>query len=237
MELDPGTVSIIQLGWSRLLHLNDLALADAAGKRIYRRDDDAKILTFVRLFGQEALVGPGWAIDATERISGAELAWHSTLLSISRDHGGRALGEANLYFCDNLPSIELREDAAVSGDPAFAADLERLCPPDDTAEVGLSDMEHRCVLVDDTAQSPVPVAGAGYDIWSGILAHMGVLTAPDQRGRGHGTYIASVAVENAMASGLIPQWRARSDNTASIRTALSAGFVEAGTQTSVLLNA
>ncbi len=236
MELDSGTVSIIQLGWSRLLKLDDTAFADAAGERIYRRDDDAELVTFVRLFGAEAIVGPGWALDAAADLDGDNLARHSTLLQLTRDQGGRGLGAANLYFCDSLPALNPRDDAAVSDDHAFAVALERLCPPDDTAEVGLSDLEHRAILVDDAQAPPAPFAGAGYAIWSGILAHMGVLTAPDHRGQGHATYIAKVAVEEAMAAGLIPQWRARTDNTASIRTALSAGFVECGSQTSVLLS-
>ncbi|MHA7153918.1 GNAT family N-acetyltransferase [Arthrobacter sp. TMN-50] len=235
MELDPGTVSIIHLGWSRLLQLNDTAFTEAAGERIYRRDDDAELLTFVRLFGEEALVGPGWALDAAAELDGEVLARHSTLLRLTRPHGGRGLGEANLYFCDDLPTLEPRDDVAVSDDLAFAVDLERLCPPDDAAEVGLSELEHRTILVDDATAPPTPFAGAGYDIWSGILAHLGVLTAPERRGQGLATFIAKVAVEDAMAAGLIPQWRARTDNTASIRTALRAGFIACGSQTSVLL--
>ena len=235
MELDPGTVSIIQLGWSRLLKLDDTAFAEAAGERIYRRDDDAELLTFVRLFGEEALVGPGWALDAAAELDGGTLARHSTLLQLTRDQGGRGLGAANLYFCDSLPALEPRDDVAVSDDLEFAVALERLCPPDDIAEVDLSSMEHRTILVDDATAPPTPFAGAGYDIWSGILAHLGVLTAPDHRGKGHAVFITKVAVEEAMAAGLIPQWRARTDNTASIKTALSAGFIESGSQTSVLL--
>lgn len=237
MELDPGTVSIIQLGWSRLLKLDDAAFAEAAGERIYRRDDDAELLTFVRLFGEEALVGPGWALDAAAELDGDVLASHSTLLRLSREQGGRGLGAAGLYFCDNLPTLEPRDDVAVSDELEFAVELERLCPPDDIAEVGLSALEHRTILVDDSTAPPTPFAGAGYDIWSGILAHLGVLAAPGHRGQGHATFITKVVIEDAMAAGLIPQWRARTDNTASIRTALKSGFVACGSQTSVLLPA
>lgn len=233
MNLEPGTVSIIQLAWSRLLGLDDAALAAGRG-RIYREDNSATLLTFITLFGNEALVGPSWALEAARAIPGEELARHSTLLSLSRPHGGRALGEAFLYFCDVLPSFP-EEGPLVSSDPGHARALERRCPPDDVAEVGLSGMEQSCVLVDDRSDPPVPLAGAGYDIWGGILAHVGVLTAPDERRRGRATFATSVAVEEAMAAGLIPQWRARADNVASQRTALGAGFVLAGTQTSVVL--
>lgn len=235
MNLDSGTVAIIQLAWSRLLKMDDSALASAGGTRVYRVDNSARRLTFVRLFGEEALVGPDWAVDAARQLNGSQLSRHSTLLNLSRHHGGRALGEANLYFCDALPAIAPRAGTAVTGEASYAVELERLCPPDDTAEVGLSTMEHRCVLVDDTSAEPAPLAGAGWDLWGGILAHMGTLTAPEQRRQGYARHISSIAVEEAMAVGLIPQWRARIGNAASHQTALSAGFVEAGTQTSVLL--
>lgn len=233
MNLEPGTIAIIQLAWSRRLGLDDEALA-GSGARIYREDNAAPLLTFVSLFGREALVGPAWALDAAKDLSGVELARHSTLLSMSRTHGGRGLGEASLLFCDTLPSFP-DEGPPVSSDPDDALALERLCPPDDVAEVGLSSMEHSCVLVDESSDPPRPLAGAGYDIWEGILAHVGALTPPDQRRRGRATYAVAVAVEEAMAAGLIPQWRARTDNVGSQRTAVRSGFVRAGTQTSVVL--
>lgn len=233
INLEPGTISIIQLAWSRLLGFDDGAMAGGPD-RIYREDNTAPLLTFVSLFGKEALVGPTWALDAAKGLSGAELAQHSTLLSMSRPHGGRGLGEAFLYFCDTLPSFP-DDGPSVSSDPEHAVALERLCPPDDVAEVGLSSMEHNCVLVDESHDPMLLLAGAGYDIWEGILAHLGVLTAPAERRQGYASYAASIAVEESMAAGLIPQWRARTDNIASHRTAISTGFIHAGSQTSVVL--
>lgn len=237
-DLDPGTVAIIQLAWSRLLGLDDGALGDGGSERLYSVDDDARVLTFVTLFGREALQGPAWAVEATRGLSGAELRSHSTLLSLSREHGGRGLGQAQLSFCDALPQFE-GPPAVVSTDGGYVRALEQQCPPDDVDEAGLNGAEHSFVLLeraDDDAGSPVPLAGAGYDIWGGILAHLAVLTPPDLRRRGHAQRVSAVAVEEAMAAGLIPQWRARTDNTASQRTARRAGFTYAGSQTSVILD-
>ncbi|WP_434993400.1 GNAT family N-acetyltransferase [Arthrobacter sp. Ld5] len=234
MELDPGTVSIIQLAWSRLLGLDDDALASGS-ERLYAVDDDAPVLTFVTLFGREVLRGPAWAVDAGRSMSSLELRSHSTLLTLSREHGGRALGEAQLYFCDDLPRFD-GPPAVVSGEASLVRELERRCPPDDVAEAGLSTVEHPFVLVDgDDSDAATPLAGAGYDIWQGILAHVAVITPPGERRKGYAGRVAAVAVEEAMAAGLVPQWRARTDNTASQRTARRAGFAYAGTQTSVLL--
>ncbi|MBG6182357.1 GNAT superfamily N-acetyltransferase [Arthrobacter sp. CAN_A214] len=237
-ELDPGTVAIIQLAWSRVLGFEDTAFADEATVRMYRSTNDAPVLTFVTLFGKEALVGPDWAVAAAQDLPGTALRQHSTLLTLSHAYGGRGLGEAQLFFCDALPALEPDPSAAVSSEPAFVTRLERLCPPDDSAEAGLSSAEHPFVLVDDSGEGdPAPLSGAGYDVWSGILAHLGVLTPPEHRRRGFAQRIVAVAVEEAMASGLVPQWRVRTDNTASQRTARRAGFHFAGTQTSVMLGA
>ena len=237
MELDPGTVSIIQLAWSRLLGLDDDALAEGSD-RLYAVDDGASVLTFVTLFGREVLGGPGWAVDLGRTMSGTELRSHSTLLTLSRQHGGRGLGEAQLYFCDDLPRFE-GPPAVVSGEASLVRELERRCPPDDVAEAGLAAAEHPFVLIDEgeADSAPTPLSGAGYDIWQGILAHIAVITPPEERRKGYAGRVAAVAVEEAMAAGLVPQWRARTDNTASQRTARRAGFAFAGTQTSVLLGA
>ncbi|MEG9249108.1 GNAT family N-acetyltransferase [Arthrobacter sp. Soc17.1.1.1] len=238
MDLDPGTVSIIQLAWSRLLGLDDGALGDGGSERLYSTDDDASLLTFVTLFGREVLKGPAWAVEAGRGLPGPELRSASTLLALTRDHGGRALGEAQLYFCDALPQFD-GPPAVVTSEAALVRALERRCPPDDVAEAELGGVEYPFVLVDGSAEAadvqPTPLAGAGYDIWEGILAHIAVITPPEERRKGYAGRVAAVAVEEAMAAGLVPQWRARTDNTASQRTARRAGFLYAGTQTSVAL--
>ncbi|WP_461170886.1 GNAT family N-acetyltransferase [Arthrobacter sp. Z1-15] len=91
------------------------------------------------------------------------------------------------------------------------------------------------VLLGDERSEPRPLAGSGYDVWKDHLAHMGVLTADGSRRQGHAATAVSIAVDHATRAGLIPQWRVRTDNTASIRTALRAGFAHAGSQTTVLL--
>lgn len=239
MELDPGTVAIVQLAWSRLLGLDDGALGDSGSDRLYSVDDDASVLTFVTLFGREVLRGPSWAVDAAHGRPGTELRNHSTLLTLSRQHGGRGLGEAQLHFCDALPRFE-GAPAVVSSEAGLVRTLERRCPPDDVAEADLSGVQHPFVLLEDgddpETEQLTPLAGAGYDIWVGILAHISVLTPPEERRKGYAQLIATVAVEEAMAAGLVPQWRARTDNTASQRTARRAGFAFAGTQTSVMLD-
>ncbi|MDM7990052.1 GNAT family N-acetyltransferase [Arthrobacter sp. zg-Y877] len=238
MNLDSGTIAIIQLAWSRHLGLADNALAENdAGERIYSVRDQAETAYFLRLFGAEVFSGPEWAADRARSQSATQLTRHSGLIQMSMEHGGRALGAEQLFFADALPSVIPLEELAVSNAPDLAVALERLCPPDDAAEAGLAGKEEVFILVDDSLEEPKPVAGAGYSITDGILADMGVLTAPGYRLRGLGSYISSVALEDAMAAGLIPQWRARLDNVGAARTAVGSGFIPAGVRTSVALSA
>lgn len=86
------------------------------------------------------------------------------------------------------------------------------------------------------APAPEPLAGAGYVVWAGRLAHMGVLTSPLERGRGYGLLAAAVGTNAALEAGLIPQWRARWDNEPSKRLAQVLGYELVGSQTTVLID-
>ena len=237
MSLDPGSAAIIQLAWARRLGLDDGAFARAleTGDRITRADDAAQSVEFVRLFGSSALVGPQWALDAAAGISDEEMAQHVTLLTITRQHGGHGQGAAALFFADDLPLLQTAEELTVSHGNPEAIELEGLCPPDDVNEVGLSDLENRYTIIHDDEGQRVPVACGAYSEWEGILAHMGVLVAPDWRRRGLGSLAASVAAHEALASGLTLQWRTDVSNKGSLATARSLGFSTGGIQTSVLL--
>ena len=238
MNLDPGTISIIQLAWSRRLGLADDALSGTeAGRRIYTVREESRRVSFVRLFDREVFSGPAWATERAKTKSTAELSRQSTLLSLSLEHGGRSSGSEHLYFADSFPGpVEPSEDVAVAEDREFALQLERLCPPDDVAEARLSDKDHLFIVVDDSADTPVPLAGAGYRIRDSILADISALTAPAARLQGLGRYVTSIAVEESMAAGLIPQFRAPLDNLGAARTAAGAGFVSVGVRTEVLLS-
>ncbi len=234
MNLEPGTQEIVLLAWSRQLGLRDDTLSTATD-RVFVVKDDAAAISFIRLFGREVFSGPQWAVDAAGSLPADELSQHSTLVQISREHGGHGLGEATLYFSDELPDAQVPDDVSVSTDVGTAQKLEALCPPDDAADAGLSLCERHWVLVNGRDASSAPLAGSGFSIWAGFLAHIAVIATPDSRGQGHARKITSIAIEEALASGLVPQWRARAGNTASHALARRLGFVTAGSQTSVLL--
>jgi predicted GNAT family acetyltransferase len=79
------------------------------------------------------------------------------------------------------------------------------------------------------------VAAAGYEVWGGEVAQVGVLTDPRYRRQGLGTAVAGAAVARAVGAGLVAQWRARPAIAGSRRIAWTLGFVDVGWQLAVRL--
>jgi len=90
------------------------------------------------------------------------------------------------------------------------------------------------LAVDDHGE---PGALCGWVAWPQAVAHICVLTARSQRGRGLAHVAAAGALHGAAAAGLLPQWRARVENGASLALARRLGLEPIGRQFSVLLAA
>jgi hypothetical protein len=145
---------------------------------------------------------------------------------------GEVLGPATLAYCDRSRFRPANSDA-VEAIPAGHTDLMGLLsrvPADDAEECGLADITSRAFVARSGAEV---IAAAGYQLWPGDAAHIGVLTAPADRGRGLAGVVATAAAADALESGLLPQWRARIP--ASRRVAQRLGFQELGRQFSIRL--
>jgi hypothetical protein len=236
-RVEANTEAIVRLAWSRLLGLPDDTLDPAANPVRTVRSVAPGQAMVVRLWKTWVVLGPAWFQDRTAEVDAAALVDPTTLLRSCDGHPARLLGHAMLSFTDRyaappVPGSVALSDVSVDDAPAAAATLERACPPDDVAEVGLAELSRVFVTLDDRDQ---PTSGAGYDEWQGLLGHLGVLTPPELRRTGWGTVAAALALNDALDVGLVGQWRARSDNTASRRLARKLGFVEAGEQSTVTL--
>ncbi|WKX06035.1 GNAT family N-acetyltransferase [Streptomyces sp. NL15-2K] len=109
--------------------------------------------------------------------------------------------------------------------------LVRSAPPGDAGESGMDEITSAAFVVRKGADV---AAAAGFQAWPAATAHLCVLTAPGERGRGLARQVASAAVAQALAEGLLPQWRARP--MASRKVARALGFRELGSQLSLRLN-
>ncbi|GAB3837600.1 GNAT family N-acetyltransferase [Micromonospora andamanensis] len=142
------------------------------------------------------------------------------------------LGPASLAYldADDVRPAQLDTTEVVRGDQVDLATLLASATVDDADECGLAEIDSSPFVVRHGDQC---VAAAGYRRWPERVAHMCVLTAADHRGRGLARAVASAAVTDALAGGLLPQWRARPQPSRRVARAL--GFRQLGTQLSVRL--
>lgn len=109
--------------------------------------------------------------------------------------------------------------------------LVKSVSPEDAGESGMDEITSAAFVVRKGADV---VAAAGFQAWPAAAAHLCVLTAPGERGRGLARQVASAAVAQALADGLLPQWRARPMASRNVARAL--GFRELGSQLSIRLD-
>ncbi|GAB4052490.1 hypothetical protein GCM10028775_34000 [Catellatospora paridis] len=140
------------------------------------------------------------------------------------------LGPATLAYCDkrDFPPTDPGVTDAIPAGHADLATLLAAVPPDDADECGLAEITSPAFVVRSGTHI---VAAAGYQRWPGQAAHICVLTAPRQRGRGLARVVGGAAVADALTNGFLPQWRARPEPSRRVARAL--GFHELGTQLSI----
>jgi predicted GNAT family acetyltransferase len=79
------------------------------------------------------------------------------------------------------------------------------------------------------------VAVAGYERWSGQIAQLQVFCHPGYRRRGLAVELLKTAISEALADNLLPQYRARDGNAASLALAKRVGLVEYGWMATVFV--
>ena len=77
------------------------------------------------------------------------------------------------------------------------------------------------------------VAVAGYQLWSGEIAHIYVITHPQHRGKGYGKSVVSRITDEVLNQGLVPQYQTLEDNVSSMAIARSLEFERYATTVAV----
>lgn len=140
------------------------------------------------------------------------------------------LGPAQLFyfFTDSDGWSDIAVDMMSKDAPAIEA-LIRSCSFEDANEASMADSDSQLsVIVSDGKV----LAASGWTVWEPGIAHMRVLTHPDERRKGLGAQVASHATQRALGNQLVPQWRAARSNEASIAMAHALGYEPFGTQLS-----
>ncbi len=229
-RLDSHHRDIIALAWSR-----DLALPDDSLRRGTRTTGPATgAVRFVRLGDASALVGPDWLIDRAADVDDDALATRATMLELTRDHGGRCTGPRLLAYAGEVIGGIDTDNPLISHVLPHVQALQATCPPDDVAEADLTARRNWFTVLDSAER---PLASAGYAEWQGIVARVGVLTAPDARRHGHGSVVGTLCTNDAVDEGLIPQWSCDPDNVAARRFADRLGYATHGCVVEVSLGA
>lgn len=235
MTFDLTSAPIVLLAWERGLNLPAHALLSAGeGSRLIHAVESPSLM-FLRLWDKSLLTGPAHLLAAAEDYSDDELSDHAMMLRLTRTDGGRGHGTQALYYADELPLHQPEDTVHVSTGPDEAALLEALCPPDDVNDVALASREHKFTVMASEADDAGPLACSAYAEYEGLLARLGTLVAPGFRRQGMGQLVTSIAAHEALAAGLIVQWRADVNNAAAHGLAASLGLSVAGLQTQVAL--
>jgi len=121
------------------------------------------------------------------------------------------------------------------GDEKRHALLEQLrvaCGPVDWSHCGIDEASECVALLcsDGTALS-----SASYEKWGEKIAHIGILTHPQYRGRGHAQTVLRTITAYICQQSLVPQYRTLCSNSPAIRAAGSCGFEEYASHISIRL--
>jgi GNAT superfamily N-acetyltransferase len=153
--------------------------------------------------------------------------------SCRSSHSLEVRGPAHLaYWPPSSPRPVLRGRVEVVGGDGRAslASLRDIAPAEwEEAGIG-ADSRVFALRMDDRI-----VAVAGYERWSGQIAQLQVFCHPGYRRRGLAVEPLKTAISEALADNLLPQYRARDGNAASLALAKRVGFVEYGWMATVFV--
>lgn len=228
--MDSHHHDIIRLAWSRRLGLQDSAFR--TGARHIKIDPNETSVTFVRLGDASALIGPESEVAAVSDRTDDELSSRGFL---GESGTGRSYGPVVLAFAGDIGTEIGRHDPLISHDLAHVLALEALCAPDDVIAADLTRRRSWFTVLSETesAETAPPLASAAYLEWEGVLADVGVLTAPEARRQGNAQVVARLATNDAFDEGMIPQWRTATENGISRRLAGRLGYEEWGVFASI----
>lgn len=233
---------VVLSAWARSLGLEEATLHtanDAVNK--HQRieiaaergldDWDPRSATFLQLFNVTILYGPQWFLDAAKDVPDEVLALESTMFDLGYRAQAHSHGEEAIYYAEDIPFYD---DAhlSVTSNRREARRLARACPPDDTATMPIEALEYY-FTISTFAEDAEPLAGAGYDVFSGTVGQLAVLVAAAQRTKGYGTFMLARVAEECMFDGLLPQWVTPVADEVGAKMAADVGFLLSGFRTSV----
>lgn len=229
-SLTERSLARVREGWADEFEVPAEAFVEP-GVHVFTRED-ATALVAVRLAEAQVVMGPPSAVAGLDGHRVDDDIDVGSVLGRLADLEPEPIGLASLSYADR---VQTPQGLEVAVGPVQNVDLLRdRCTQQEWEESGLIDMPARIAA----RRSDGRVAAvAGYERWGRHLAQLGVLTDPEMRGQGYAAAAAARAAQVAQNEDLVPQWRSRVDNRASLEVADRLGFVPVGHQLAVLVGA
>lgn len=229
--LAPSTIDIIDGYWAGFLGVPRERLRPAEPLLVVHAELDDYAGMYAQSFGAAPIVSlPAAVIERYGRAAAAAAASGLADDERWRRVFGGALdvivGPAEVRYADagTLRSApgDARARLLEEADESAVGALRRACSQTEWEHAG-------------SPQGAQPMAGvfadgslaavAGYHVWDGRIAHIGVVAHPAHRGRGLGAAAVERVVRAALDAGLVPQYRTLASNAPSLRIADRLGFV------------
>jgi RimJ/RimL family protein N-acetyltransferase len=229
--LSPATLDLLDAYWSRFLGLPDGQLRPTAPRVVVHAELGGYAGMYAQSFGAAPVVSlPAWAVRrygrAAAEAAGAGLVDDDRWRGVFGDLLERVIGPAEIRYADAGTLRPAPREARVRLlDAADAPALERLRRACSETEWEHGGRELGAGLIAGVFAEDELAAVAGYEVWDGTIAHIGIVTHPAHRGRGLGASAVHHVARAALRSGLVPQYRALASNTPSLRIAARLGFV------------
>lgn len=216
--------------WAERLGVTPAVFRESRPVFVDRPDLTAAVV--VRLDQAVVVAAPECALSRLRHVRPGQLLRAGSLLRALEPLAPSLFGVASLAFADHRTIAPVVADAARAASKADVEAVTSTCSVEERDESGLLDMGTRWIALGEDGE---PAGAAGYEVWGGGLAHIGVAVAAASRGKGLGARAATAAAGHAIDVGLVPQWRCRQDNLASLRLGERLGFVRIGEQVAIEL--
>jgi GNAT superfamily N-acetyltransferase len=115
---------------------------------------------------------------------------------------------------------------------ALLESLRASCGPTEWSHCGIDEASEYVALL---CSGDIALSAASYQKWCGKIAHIGIITHPKFRGRGHAQNVLHCITECVRQQGLIPQYRTLYANAPAIKTATNCGYNEYASHISIRL--
>ncbi len=219
----------VRAGWSDRLEI-DISSLQNPGLTFVAREGSYGV-TILKFFDSTIAICQPSLLPILSLLSPANLLDMPLLLKVLSGRKINPVGIASISYADeNTLKGAQYSDATHLSNLQEAQSILSSCTESEQEESGIAEMSF--YFATDSANGKAG-AIAGYEVWNGKIAQLGVVTRPEHRGQGLASMVAHTAAKSAIDTGLIAQWRCQLGNMSSYQLSQKLGFHEVGLQLAI----